>query len=513
MSEQRDLRITDPTQEIENTQPLGSLRPLIYPEVFTGDEDFSEWIQHFESVAVVNGWDDVTKLQWMHVRVTGKARVALARAKAESYKRAREALQERFEPSTKKELYKIKIRSRMKKPTETWGDFADELCVLADKAYPELQEKSRDYIALNCYLEQLRDPRINFEVRQRRPKTVSEAVTATLELESCLIEIRSCHDQGNNEVSEQRRQSIQVNNAVVADDITKHITVVLEELTEKLEKLEHKIAEREKSHKQKGRLYHQQTQKQPQEVICHKCNQPGHYARGCASAVAISLQANAEALPLVDQVCHSDDAIPHNNACTIAINSVSNYSVCANVFGSRVSFLVDTGAAVSLVSSEVWDRVKPTNAPRLNHVDVNLVGVDGTPLQVQGSVTVELEMSGQIFVQELIVANTLTSEGILGLNFLEANECVVDLSRGEMCSRGAKVSLHAKGFHQQAAQVEVVLPETFTIAATSEMEVLGMMPESCERVWMMETNHSKNHRLLWPELLLHLKMDRFPSAC
>ena len=180
---------------------------------------------------------------------------------------------------------------------------------------------------------------------------------------------------------------------MVTDDVTRHITVVLEELTEKLEKLEHKMAEREKSHKQKGRLYHQQTQKQPQEVICHKCNQPGHYARGCASAVAISLQAEAEALPLVDQVCHSDDAIPNNNACTIAINSVSNYSVCANVFGSLVSFLVDTGAAVSLVSSEVWDRVKPTNAPRLNHVNVKLVGVDGAPLQVQGSVTVELEMS------------------------------------------------------------------------------------------------------------------------
>ena len=94
----------------------------------------------------------------------------------------------------------------MKKPTETWGDFADKVCVLADKAYPELQEKSRYYIVLNCYLEQLRDPRINFKVRQCHPKTVSEAVTATLELESCLIEISvSCHDQRNNEVSEQRR--------------------------------------------------------------------------------------------------------------------------------------------------------------------------------------------------------------------------------------------------------------------------------------------------------------------
>jgi len=100
----------------------------------------------FESVAVVNGWDDITKLRWMHVRVTGKALVALTRAKAESYKRVKEALQERFEPSSKKELYKIKLQSRMKKPVESWGDFADDLCVLADRAYPELQEESREYI-------------------------------------------------------------------------------------------------------------------------------------------------------------------------------------------------------------------------------------------------------------------------------------------------------------------------------------------------------------------------------
>ena len=49
MSEHRDLGIMDSTQEIENTQPLG--RPLINPEVFTGDKDFNEWIQHFKSMA------------------------------------------------------------------------------------------------------------------------------------------------------------------------------------------------------------------------------------------------------------------------------------------------------------------------------------------------------------------------------------------------------------------------------------------------------------------------------
>ena len=45
---------------------------------------------------------------------------------------------------------------------------------------------------------------------------------------------------------------------------------------------------------------------------------------------------------------------------------------------------------------------------------------------------------------------------------------------------------------QTTAQVDIVLPENFTIAATSEVEVMAMMPVSCEDVWMVE--HSKTHR-------------------
>ena len=89
---------------------------------------------------------------------------------------------------------------------------------------------------------------------------------------------------------------------------------------------------------------------------------------------------------------------------------VSNYTLYACVFNDNVSFLVDTGAAVSLVSSKVWNRIKPPTAPRMNSVNLRLVGVDGAPLQIQGSVTVDLEISGKIFKQELIVVNALTSE-------------------------------------------------------------------------------------------------------
>lgn len=48
-------------------------RPFILPDVFTGERDFNDWIQSFESVAAVNRWDDKAKCQWLHVHTTRKA--------------------------------------------------------------------------------------------------------------------------------------------------------------------------------------------------------------------------------------------------------------------------------------------------------------------------------------------------------------------------------------------------------------------------------------------------------
>ena len=48
--------------------------PLLVPKRFSGEGNFDDWISHFETVASINGWDDVAKLQWMTVRMTGVLR-------------------------------------------------------------------------------------------------------------------------------------------------------------------------------------------------------------------------------------------------------------------------------------------------------------------------------------------------------------------------------------------------------------------------------------------------------
>ena len=69
------------------------------------------------------------KLQWVHVRLTRKAHVALTRVNHNFYQEAMKALKELFDPHVVKELYKTELRSRVKWQLESWGDYADQLSV------------------------------------------------------------------------------------------------------------------------------------------------------------------------------------------------------------------------------------------------------------------------------------------------------------------------------------------------------------------------------------------------
>ena len=162
-------------------------RPLITPDAFSGDGNWNEWLEHFEGSAQVSGWDDATKLLWFRVRLTGRAQTAwkwLSMEAKSTHEGAKGALRKRFEPDSKRELYAAEFHSRKCCQTESWGDLADDLRILADRAFPELQDEAHEKLSLDRYLNQIKNSQIAFNVRQQRPKTLNDAVTHTLELES-----------------------------------------------------------------------------------------------------------------------------------------------------------------------------------------------------------------------------------------------------------------------------------------------------------------------------------------
>ena len=60
----------------------------------------------------------------------------------------------------------------------------DDLRILCNKSFPDLQEEAREQLSLQMNLEQLDQPQVAFAVKQCVHKSLDEAVTATLEMES-----------------------------------------------------------------------------------------------------------------------------------------------------------------------------------------------------------------------------------------------------------------------------------------------------------------------------------------
>ena len=165
-------------------------RPVILPGCFSGEECYEDWIDQFESIAEINHWNDEQKLMWLKVRLTGRALMAYKKfptTARDSFKHAVKALQERFEPESRRDLYLAEFQTRRKRKTESWPDFGEDLRALVDKAYPTLDDEARQQLVLQRYLSQLDNEQVAFSVKQRKPRTIEAAVGATLECESYLL--------------------------------------------------------------------------------------------------------------------------------------------------------------------------------------------------------------------------------------------------------------------------------------------------------------------------------------
>ena len=279
-------------------------RPVVTPELYSGEGSFDEWLDHFDSVAGINGWDNREAARWLSVRLVGRAKAAHKRLPDETkqnFDRAREALLRRFEPESKRSLYTAEFRARCKLPSEDWPTFADDLKNLVDKALPDLDAHARERLAVDRFLAQISDPQLAFGVRQRVPKTIDDAVAATLELQAHL-------SLSNTTV--QQAGSCELPVAAVNPSPPSRpdrTTALLEQLVSRMEKLQTEVstqqyqstAPHQQRHPSRGQPRYQTRYRQssPQlrrqergTVICYRCGQEGHYARGCASPAAPSQQ-------------------------------------------------------------------------------------------------------------------------------------------------------------------------------------------------------------------------------
>ena len=186
------------------------------------------------------------------------------------------------------------LSARTRHKDEDWATFGDVLRVLADKAYPDLEEKARERFALNQFLAQIENAQVAFGVKQKRPTNVEEAVVATIELESYLgssgkpLRVSAVSPQEPDpDVRVRRADRAEAVAAVSPLDEPQTV----KSLGERLQRLE-MLLERQGS--STGRPASKQTWEaesgRRKAVVCWTCGKKGHIARFCRSRQQSSIR-------------------------------------------------------------------------------------------------------------------------------------------------------------------------------------------------------------------------------
>eukprot|EP00731_Ephydatia_muelleri_P006147 Em0003g395a len=518
---------------------------------------FSDWLMHFESVATVNEWDEAAKLAWLKVRLTARAQKAFQRLPADAqadYEKAKKALLERFEPEAKKELFVAEFYSRRKKATEEWADFAEDLQNLAEKGFPDLDQTAREKLTLHQYLGQISNPQIAFSVKQSVPKSVAAAVTATLQMESYASIGTSKVSKIGKVTAEaeelEGEEEFRIAGAQTRED---RLLTMMQQMSGRLEAVEKAMSTERPitANKVPGRQ---------RKIICWNCHQEGHIASRCPStpnrsehptrykgtskvskigkvtAEAEELEGEEEfriagaqtredrLLTMMQQMsgrleavekamsterpitankvpgrqrkiicwnCHQEGHIA--SRCPSTPNS---YIVKGQFNGVNTHFVVDTGAAITLIRKDVWCRAGGSSGELKQMPKLRLVAVDGHPLEVLGATSCNIQLGGHTFLADVIVMEALTEEGVLGLDFLEAHNCTIQTGQKRLTLGNSGISIPLDGKTQSISgdegrinHIEVSVCEPITVPAASEMEVMVKVPENLKGPWLLEGSH------------------------
>ena len=136
-----------------------------------------------------------------------------------------------------------------------------------------------------------------------------------------------------------------------------------------------------------------------------------------------------------------------------------------NIGGGPVHFLVDTGASVSIIYPETYQRIPARKRPPLNPVDTSITGVSGASIEISGIADITVVFSGLPIPHPMLVAD-IPLDAILGQDILLNNQGRIDLANLTLKLRGTSIACWVAG--EEKLPCRVVVKEATTIPPWSE---------------------------------------------
>ena len=164
--------------------------PVITPDTFNGDDDWEQYISHFEDCAELGNWSIKEKVLTLAAKLKGQARVfytGLPSSDKRSYRLLVARLEQRFGSARQQSRWMSRLQSRVRKQGESIAAFGDDLLLMAQKAYANLDSHAQEMLALQQFNKAV-PLEMRCRIMDRDCISISEAVDVVERYEELLNE-------------------------------------------------------------------------------------------------------------------------------------------------------------------------------------------------------------------------------------------------------------------------------------------------------------------------------------
>ena len=467
-----------------NNPPPDLMKTIRAPKAYRPkiDGDFKDWVRHLEHYFTLLNIDPqrrTTMLLYYLGDEASKAAFHLNLDDNTRYEDAKAELMQYFSPVETPEELRAKFHQRYQNSDESLEHFAMEIRVLCSKAYPDMRENDLDNMAKQQFALGVRNAITRERLIVKRPERLKDAIeyarlsevagrTAKLSAPSnqknIVASVQGTNGRGSNDRKGLGAQNFQAN--------------------QRYNNFQNKQV-------YNWRPGNSNTQGRDQR-ICYSCGKPGHIAKNCYSRNSQQQTPRSQinrGLPFnktiktdksqANVIIEEESLDEGSNASAAVFAATGNHkgilAVTGIVGGKTIeSLIIDTGSAVSLMSSKLWKQF--SDQSRLKRVRTSYVVANGTQLHVDGSTEVRVQLGGVDVKHEFMIVPTEVADILLGCDFLTKHKCDILTSLNSIVLGNVTVPTHMK---TTKTPINIIAVEDVSINGMSEHLVAAQL-EECE---------------------------------
>jgi hypothetical protein len=251
------------SEDVKNDKKIKSYNRRIKLANYDGTGEWRDYKSHFDACAAINDWDDEEKGLYLAAALRGLAQSVLGDLPSDRqvhYTSLVEALEERFAPPNQMDLYRVQLKERRQKASETLPELGQAIRRLVNKAYPKAPAEVRETLSTEHFLDSLVNSEMRIRIKQSRPANLNEAICLAVELDALYKaekknEFGRAHPRGATGADETKRYKDNKEDKLVG--MMQAFNKKLDDLQKDLEKVKRNQAE------------------------CFKCGQKDHWKREC----------------------------------------------------------------------------------------------------------------------------------------------------------------------------------------------------------------------------------------